>query len=136
MIDFKNKSCEALSNAIAQAGHWVRLHDNVPVSSNDAAVQAIIDGFDPIPNARNVRIMEIKVDGLARINAAYPAITSLDEIAFYADFWLSIAPAARVPNAPFKKVIDIYSAAKVAIAAVNAATTQALIDAVAVNWPA
>lgn len=45
MIDFKGKSSEALSAAIVAAGHWVRLHDNVPVASDEAAVQAIIDSY-------------------------------------------------------------------------------------------
>jgi hypothetical protein len=45
MIDFKNKSSECLSKAIADAGHFVRFHDNVLECSDEAAVQAIIDAY-------------------------------------------------------------------------------------------
>lgn len=124
-----------LHDAIQRAGYWLTEGPNGWESSNDVAVQGIIDGYDAIGAVRAARIGAIKADGLARINSAFPAIVSIDEVAFYAEFWLSIAPAARLPTAPFKRVIDIYSAAKTAIASVNAATTQAAINAVAPNWP-
>jgi len=125
-----------LHEAVRAAGHWLREENGVWRSSNDAAVQTIIVAYDPLPLARNVRNTDIKADGLARMNAVFPAIKSLDEVAFQAEFWLSIAPAARVPTANFKRIIDIYTAAKNAVSAVNAATTQAQIDAVAPAWPA
>jgi hypothetical protein len=45
MIDFKSKSSDGLSKAIADAGHFVRFHDNVLECSDEAAVQAIIDAY-------------------------------------------------------------------------------------------
>ncbi len=122
--------------AINAAGHWLEQRDGVWRSSNDAAVQAIIDAYNPLADQKAARVALIKDDGLARINAAFPAIKSLDEIAFYAEFWTSIAPAARAATAPFQKVINIYTAAKTAITSVNACTTKAQIDAVTPAWPA
>jgi len=61
------------------------------------------------------RVAEIKIAGLALINAIFPAIKDLDEIKFQAEFWLSIAPASRQATADFQSVIDIYAIAKQAI---------------------
>ena len=62
MIEFKNKSSEGLSRLIAAAGHWVRQHNNVLETSNDAAVQAIIDAYDPLPPARTAKWEAIKAE--------------------------------------------------------------------------
>jgi hypothetical protein len=123
-------------DAIATAGHWLKQVNGVWQSSNDTAVQAIINGYSPLAAQKAERIGLIKADGLTRINGLFSAITSLDEIAWYAEQWLSVAPAARAATTNFQKVIDIYTAAKTAITSVNAATTKAQIDAVTVNWPA
>lgn len=45
MIDFYDKGTNALARIIAQAGHSFHFEDGVPVTSNDAAVQAIIDSY-------------------------------------------------------------------------------------------
>lgn len=45
MIDFKSKSCDALAFKISAAGHWVVFEDGIPLSSDDKAVQPIIDAF-------------------------------------------------------------------------------------------
>lgn len=44
MIDM-TKMCDALSKQIAAAGHWHYVEDGVVYTSNDAAVQAIIDAY-------------------------------------------------------------------------------------------
>lgn len=125
-----------MHDAIRAAGHWLVQQDGAWVSSNDAAVQALIDDYNPLADQKATRVALIKAEGLVRINTTFPAITSLDEVSFYAELWLSIAPAARAATAPFQKIINIYSAAKTAIVSVNAATTKAQIDAVVVAWPA
>lgn len=43
-----------LHEAIAEAGHTLVQRDGVWVSSNDQAVQAIIDAFDPVVYARSL----------------------------------------------------------------------------------
>lgn len=45
MINYTEKG-EGLHRAIADAGHWLYRKDGVWLASDDAAVQAIIDGFD------------------------------------------------------------------------------------------
>jgi len=83
---------------------------------------------------------QIKAEGLSRVNALFPAITDLDQIDFFGEFWLSIAPAARQPTVDFQKIIDIRAAAKAAIVNVKTFTTQAQIDAydptTDPGWPA
>ncbi len=125
-----------LHAAINAAGHWLMQRDGVWVSSDDTAVQVIINAHNPLAAQKAERIAAIKADGLVRMNAAFPAIATLDDVALLAEFWLSIAAAARAATVPFQKIITIYSAAKTAIASVNAATTKAQIDAVAPAWPA
>jgi len=135
MINYIEKGM-GLHAAIAAAGHSLVQRDGVWLSSNDLAVQNIIDAYNELGDQKATRNAAIKADGLARINALFPAIQSLDDIAFQAEFWLSIAPAARSPTVNFSKIINIYSAAKTAITAVNACTTKAQIDAVTPAWPA
>ena len=71
------------------------------------AVQAQLD--------EQQRIDEIKTAGLGLINLIFPAINTLDEIDFYAEFWLSIDPASRTPTLNFQKIIDVRQIAKDAI---------------------
>lgn len=61
MINYVEKG-GAMHVAIGAAGHWLAQVDGVWKSSNDVAVQAIIDAFDPLPEARE-RVWEaIKVE--------------------------------------------------------------------------
>jgi len=41
-----------LHEEIERQGHWLEQRDGVWVSSDDVAVQAIIDAFDPLPHAQ------------------------------------------------------------------------------------
>lgn len=134
MINYIEKG-RGLHQAIEAAGHWLREHDGKWTSDDDITVQAIINSYDPLPSIKTEKINTIKAEGLARIAAVFPAITNIDEIAFYAEFWTSIKATARQPTAPFQKIIDIYTAAKAAIASVKSATSQPAVDAVTVAWP-
>lgn len=134
MINYIEKG-RYLHDAIRKAGHWLREENGVWKSSNDAAVQAIIDAFDPLPDYKAERIAAIKADGLARIQAVFPAINSFDELALIRELFLSILPAARAPTANWQRMIDIYTAGRNAVIAVNSATTKALVDAVTPAWP-
>lgn len=134
MINYTEKGY-GLHKAIAAAGHKLTQIDGVWSSSDDVAVQAIINSYDDLPDAKTAKIDTIKAEALTRIAVLFPAITSVDEVTFYAEFWLSIKATSRAPTAPFQKVIDIYSAAKTAIASVNSATTKSGVEAVVVAWP-
>ena len=61
MIQYTEKG-PGLHSAIAQAGHWLRQENGVWISSDDAAVQAIIDGYDPAPVARAAKWLEIQAE--------------------------------------------------------------------------
>ncbi len=125
----------ALHEAIRAAGHYLRQENGVWISSNDAAVQAIIDNFDPLPDYKADRIAAIKTEGLTRIQAVFPAINSFDELALIRDLFLSILPAARSPTANWQRMIDIYTAGRNAVIGVNNATTKQQVDAVTPAWP-
>jgi hypothetical protein len=136
-INLNGKDCDALSTAIVAAGHWMRMHNNVLVCSNEAAVQAIINGFDLLAEQKARRIATIKADGMVRINLIFPAIKTLDDLDLEAERWKSIAAAAKPnPTADYLRLINTYTAAKNAITSVNACTTKAQIDAVTPAWPA
>lgn len=60
-----------LHDAIVAAGHWLRDEGGVWVSSDDAAVQSIIDAYDPIAPARAAKWDEIRTERERRKNAGY-----------------------------------------------------------------
>ena len=52
-----------LHEEIERQGHWLENRDGVWISSDDVAVQAIIDAFDPLPYAK--KEANEKIDGAA-----------------------------------------------------------------------
>lgn len=124
-----------LHKKLAELGYSLREENRVWKSNNDAEVQLIINSYDQLPDIKKSMVYEIKANGLARINAIFPAISSVDEVEFYAEFWLSIVPAARSATVNFQKIINIHNAAKTAIASVNGAANAAGVSAVTVSWP-
>lgn len=135
-LNLQGKLCDALLAKCVQSGCEIWHEDGVPKTKNEAAAQAVIDAFDLLGSQKSDRIALIKAEALGRINAAFPAIKSLDEIEFFSELWSSIKATSKAATVKFQKVIDIYSAAKTAIASVNAATTKSGVDAVVVGWPA
>jgi hypothetical protein len=51
-----------LHAAVRAAGHWLRDENGVWTSSDDAVVQAIIDAYDPLPEAQAARWEDIKTE--------------------------------------------------------------------------
>lgn len=137
-INYTEKGA-GLFDAIIAAGHFLVQRDGVWSSDNDAAVQAIIDAYDPLPDLKAAKAQAIKDEGIARINGRFPWIANLDAIHWYAAFWQSIAPAARQATPDFQFVIDVYTAAAAAIATVNGYTAAASVQAFDVQtmvaWP-
>ncbi|SNT29257.1 hypothetical protein SAMN06265795_12262 [Noviherbaspirillum humi] len=58
MINYIEKGY-ALHQAIRAAGHWLHEENGVWISSNDEAVQAIIDSFDAAAGARAAKVAAI-----------------------------------------------------------------------------
>lgn len=129
-------------NTVKIQGNGYLVNDvmSVPNDSRNTDYQAvqewIAEGNTPEPEftqaeldaqAEVQRRKEIKDAGLALINVIFPALKDIDEIKFQAEFWLSIAPAARQATDDFQYAIDIYTIVK-----------QSIIDGTAsadVVWP-
>lgn len=63
-----------LHDAIAAAGQWLHFDSARGwVASDEAAVQAIIDGYDPLPLALAAKWLEIQAERERRKNAGYSA---------------------------------------------------------------
>lgn len=107
----------------------------VAKSRNDPACQAIIDGWDELPEYKDARILAIKTEGLTRIQVVLPGVKDFDTLELMRELWLSVAPAARAPTATLTSAINIYTAGRNGVNAVKAATTKAQVDAVVVAWP-
>lgn len=71
MINYTEKGI-GLHDAVAAAGHWLAQVDGVWVSSDDVAVQAIIDAFDAKGWALPVVQARIKEEARQRIVAVMP----------------------------------------------------------------
>ncbi len=136
-INYTEKG-SGLHIAITAAGHWLRqVDDGVWISSNDVAVQAIIDAYNALPGAKITKVNEIKAEALRRIQLVFPAIDNMDALALVREQWLSIAPAARQATPNFQRMIDIYQAAKSAITVVNGYAAVAQVASYnAVSGPA
>lgn len=61
MISYTEKGY-GLHDAVRAAGHWLEQRDGVWLSSDDAAVQAIINEYDPVPPAQAAKWEEIKAE--------------------------------------------------------------------------
>lgn len=61
MINYTEKGA-GLHDAIREAGHWLREENGVWVASNDGAVQAIIDAYNPLPPLQDAAWERIKTE--------------------------------------------------------------------------
>ena len=84
MINYIEKG-KSLHKEIVSQGYHIINQDGVWQSSDDVAVQAIIDAYDPLPFAKNEAIARIKKHAAILVNAIYPHIdpNSSDVIGFY-----------------------------------------------------
>lgn len=140
MITLPNKV--GLLDFLRAQGWSMRVRDGVWIArtalgaQDDAALQVAIAAYNELPAIKAVKIAAIKLDGFARVQAVYPAITSFDALQLVSDIIQSVAPAARQLTADMTKAAAIWNAGKAAIAAVNAAATAADVAAVTPSWPA
>lgn len=70
-INYTEKGA-ALHEAIRKAGHSLKEVDGVWVASDDQAVQAIIDGFDALADARAKKVAAVKNEARRRILEIVP----------------------------------------------------------------
>lgn len=103
----------------------------------DNAVQAIIDSYDPLPDLKKVKVKELKLEGLTRIQIIFPSITDFDELDLVREQFLSVAPAARNATVNFQKLIDIVQTGQAATSTINGYTLESeVISYDVVNTPA
>lgn len=136
MIVYREKGI-GLWKAIRAQGHDLFAKDGVYTSTNDVAVQAIIDSYDPLADQKADAVVGVKATALAKMQTIFPALAEIDTVNLVAELWQSIAPAARAPTANMTKVINVYTAAKNGITNINAAVDKPGIDAAvaAIVWP-
>ena len=72
MIQYTEKGIR-LHEAIRKLGHYIAESDGMWVSSDDDAVQAIIDAFDPLAAALPDKVAAIKAEAQRRIYLVLPA---------------------------------------------------------------
>jgi len=115
---------------------WV---DNVPTSNDEIAAQAVIDSIDYVGLAKVEKIVELKAEGLARLQAVHPAIENFDTLQLVSDIIQSILPAARNLTADMTSLSATYQAGLAARTAINSLTTVSEVDAYDVvnspSWP-
>ncbi len=124
-----------LHSSVGAAGHQLSQVDGVWVSSNDVAVQAIIDAYNPLPDLKAKKVDFLVAQGMVLVQQVMPGIQTFDQLDLVKEQYLSLLTAARAPTARFQKLIDIYTVGETAINQVKAATTQAQVDAVNPVWP-
>lgn len=72
MISYTEKGAR-LHEAVRKAGYVLREENGAWVSSDDDAVQAIIDAFDPLAAALPEKVMAVKTEAQRRIYEVLPA---------------------------------------------------------------
>jgi hypothetical protein len=91
---------------------------------------------ETLAHAKRRRAIEIKHEGLSRMQTRFGALRDFETVQLLREVILSVAPAARQLTADFTWLQDTFQAGKTALAAVEAATTVAQVDAVTPSWPA
>jgi hypothetical protein len=119
-------------------------------AENEAAVQAIINGYNLVAELKKIRRIGIKKERTNHYYLQYPPELVVPDafleethkdlfgnvVEMNLDIWASINGGSKSANAAWQKILDIRAAAKTALNAVSAATTKAQVLAVTVNWPA
>lgn len=90
---------------------------------------------ETLAQAKQRRSHEIASDGLARMQTRLAALRTFDSVQLLREVILSVAPAARALTTKMQFCADTYVAGDTALAAVQAATTIAEVDAVQPAWP-
>jgi len=127
---------------IKESGHSLIQKDGEWISSDDVAVQALIDNYDPLSEAKTDAKQRVTLHASQLVADIYPFINPEKEEAvglyhFTTDLYLSIKSASR--NALSGRLLEfkgIYDTAQVKIAEVNAMTDWQLVDAydATVGW--
>jgi hypothetical protein len=123
--------------AIYAAGHTLACVNGVYTSDNDAAVQAIINAYNPLPDYKNAAITQIEATALQKMQTLFPGLVDVNMVLLIAELWKSMTAAAKAPTPNWSTIISVYTVAQTGVANVNTATSQAAINTVtsAIVWP-
>jgi len=146
MINWIEKGVGMLS-AIHGAGYYVysldgihlgRRLDGAPfLQSDEDAVNALIIAYDQLPDAKALKIQELKDEAVPRAQAYLDFIDSFDTLLYNREVFLSIAVAARTPTANMTGVQDVTTAGVNAAGVINGLASVAAVEAYdVVNDPA
>ena len=129
-------------SAIVAAGHNVQTHNFIVQSTDDVTVQAIVDAYDALPEAKAEKIAELKIEGLNRANLVYddeddvfPSVASIKLLIDIDDTYTRLnSPAARLIRV--NQVINAFEGARNAINAFAALADILAYDVTtAPTWP-
>lgn len=101
---------KGLHIAVAEAGHWLAQIDGEWQSSDDAAMQTIIDGYDPVPFEKEQKKAELELEFLKRIQVIFPSITSIGHFKLALNIILSIDAGSRTLTPDISSANNIYQA--------------------------
>lgn len=124
-----------LHRAIRNAGYSLSQVDGVWISSDDTAVQAIIDSYDALPEAKADARQRVVLEASRLVAEIYPFINPEKEEAiglynFTTDMYLTTVAQARQPlSGRLLDFRDIYDTAQAKISEVNALATWQQCDA-------
>lgn len=117
MINYVEKGY-GLHQEILAAGHWLVQQDGVWIASDDTAVQAIIDGYDPVAPAQAAKSTEIKAERDRRATSG----VLVGPNRFHSD------PASRIQQ------LGLKDKARDVLAAGGAYTDPLIKNGVQVQW--
>ena len=128
MINYKECG-HRLHRAIRAAGYKLANRDGVWISSNDVAVQAIIDAYDTLSEAKAEAKQRIKLHAATLVHAIYPFVDAekADVIGFY-NYTIDMWGGGSLPSR-LQELKAVRDTAVVKIAEVNALTGWQAVDA-------
>lgn len=121
------------------AGVWAgRRADGAPfLQADEDAVNAIISAYDELPDAKAIKVQEIKDEAVPRAQAFLDFIDTFATLQYNREVFLSIAVGARTPTANMTGVQDVTTAAINAVGTVNGLGSVGAVEAYdVVNDPA
>ncbi len=138
-----NKRVIGLVEAVEAAGHnfcWSNVGNVITPFTppeSEAAVQAIVDAYDPdadaLARAKLEKTAQVNKAAVAEVSAVFPVIADAAALDLEVERWKSITQGA--PTAQYQKLLDTHAAVKTARESVDAAATVEDVNAVVIEIP-
>ena len=118
-----------LHEAVRAAGHRLEHVNGIWISDDDAAVQAIIDVYDPVPYAKRKKIVELGNEALRRVSLVFEEVNTREELEVIAHTILSITPAARQLTSKMQSLMNHMTVLRAGVATINGYTLLSDVQA-------